>query len=309
MIDIIVYLGIYIRRDKVEEIDMQSLVKYCPTLYLRKGCAQFFAPPHAWWDCKVASADHGLHSLVCYPTNISIIFKTMPEVVGFDKIGFASLASLLSISRGPQDVEVHDQGKGDFMNSENWSSESENDSVIAQELSASLSKDNLIKIFLDHIAETFSQEKSTPLQKRRHERRRAKARSNGAIHVTASGLVMHGGETTVYVAKNGIGDDAVKDTERMRNDEELARTLTVWIRIIASTMKSPAIDRDYMWTRLVAYYKQRLHIYASAIVESPSENDLATAFVEGSDGRPLARELYSLSVQYKTAMSSEALKK
>jgi hypothetical protein len=83
--------------------------------------------------------------------------------------------------------------------------------------------------------------------------------------VTASGLVIDNGEPTIYVAKNGIGNDAVEDMERMKKDEELAQSLTIWIRIIASTMKRPTINKDHMWMKLVDYYKQRLNIYASQI--------------------------------------------
>ncbi|KAJ5981709.1 hypothetical protein N7522_013337 [Penicillium canescens] len=192
----------------------------------------------------------------------------MSNIFGFDNITFLSLASLLS-------------------------------------LSGSTSKDQLLAKFLDHIAETFSQEKTIP----RHERRRAKAKKNGAIHVTASGLVIDHGDPIIYVAKNGIGSDAEEDMKRMKIDGELADSLTKWIRIIASTMKRPAIDKDHMWMKLIGYYKQRLRIYVSQI-KSSSENDLAAAFIAKSDGILLAKEMYQLSAQYKTdSMPSEVLER
>ncbi|KAK9847128.1 hypothetical protein MYU51_020453 [Penicillium brevicompactum] len=161
------------------------------------------------------------------------------------------------------------------------------------QLSGSTSKDQVLAKFLDHIAETFSQEKSIP----RHERRRSKATINGAVQVTASGLVFEHGDPIVYVAKNGIGSDSIEDSKRLKIDQELANSLTKWMRIIASTMKRPAIDKDQMWTKLISYYKQRLHIYISHIRAS-SRNDLAAAFNTRSDGMVLAKELHDLSARY-----------
>jgi hypothetical protein len=60
------------------------------------------------------------------------------------------------------------------------------------------------------------------------------------------------GDPIVYVAKNGIGSDSIEDSKRMKIDEELANSLTKWMRIIASTMKRPAIDKDQMWTKLIS---------------------------------------------------------
>jgi hypothetical protein len=226
----------------------------------------------------------------------------MSDIFGFDNMTFLSLASLISVSQGPQEIAEHITTKIVPGNDE-WGLETENDSTIMHQLSGSTSKDQVLAKFLDHIAETFSQEKSIP----RHERRRAKSKINGAIHVTASGLVLDHGNPVVYVAKNGIGSDAEEDRKRMKIDEELANSLTKWIRIIASTMKRPAIDKDHMWMKLISYYKQRLHLYVSQIKGS-SKDDISAAFNTKSDGIVLAKELHELSAQYKTdSMPSEIL--
>lgn len=116
----------------------------------------------------------------------------MSDIFEFDNITFLSLASLLSVSQGPQEIAEHTTTKKVPGNDE-WGFENENDSTIMHQLSGSTSKDQVLAKFLDHIAETFSQEKSIP----RHERRRAKAKINGAIHVTTSGLVFDHGNPII----------------------------------------------------------------------------------------------------------------
>jgi hypothetical protein len=228
----------------------------------------------------------------------------MSDIFGFDNTTFLSLASLLSVCQGSQEIAEYTT-INEVPDHDEWESETENDSTIMHQLSGSTSKDQVLAKFLDHIAETFSQAKSIP----RHERRRSKATINGAIHVTASGLVFDHGDPIVYVAKNGIGSDSIEDSKRMKIDEELANSLTKWMRIIASTMKRPAIDKDQMWTKLISYYKQRLHIYISHIKGS-SKDDLAAAFNMRSDGIVLAKELHELSAQYKAdSIPLEVLKR
>lgn len=163
----------------------------------------------------------------------------MSDIHCFDNTTFLSLATLFSVSQGPQEIAEYTTIKK-VPDHDEWEFETENDSTIEHQLSGSTSKDQVLARFLDHIAEIFSQEKSIP----RHERRRSKATINGAIHVTALGLVLDYSDPIVYVAKNGIGSDSEENSKRMKIDEELANSLTKWMRIIVSTIKRPAIDKD-----------------------------------------------------------------
>jgi hypothetical protein len=227
----------------------------------------------------------------------------MNGILHFDENAFFSLASLLCVhqrqQQTPRQVTANDEGSSD---DEGWDPDIESASIRDELLDCTTNDKRLIK-FLDHIAETFSREKSGPrTHATRHERRRKTndTKGKGATHVTASGLVLHDGQPTIYLAKNGV--------ENVAEDEALARSLTNWIQAIAFTTERPIIDKDYMWTRLLTFYQQRLDLYASQI-ESSSEEDLTTAFLEGSDGITSARELYSLSRQYKMSKSSDTIRR
>lgn len=88
----------------------------------------------------------------------------------------------------------------------------------------------------------------------------------------------------------------------------MANLLTAWIRAIAATGKRPAIEKDTVWTRLLSYYRQRLDVYATQI-ESFSVADLTVALAEGSNGAARAKELHSLSAEYKTGKSPYLLRR
>ncbi|GFF58698.1 hypothetical protein CNMCM8927_003895 [Aspergillus lentulus] len=63
-----------------------------------------------------------------------------------------------------------------------------------------------------------------------------------------------------------------------------------------------------MWIRLLKFYQQRLDLYASQI-ESSSEEDITNAFLKGSEEITSARELYSLSTQYRMTKSSSSIQR
>ncbi|KAF4236359.1 hypothetical protein CNMCM6457_002341 [Aspergillus fumigatiaffinis] len=216
----------------------------------------------------------------------------MSAILGFDHLNFVSLSFLLQIYEAQQDPETcsgEDDGPDD-----------EGDSTTLYEPSTSYPKERQLAKFLDSIAETFSREKSIPpAGGQRHIRRRGNTKGKGAGQVSASGLVMANQQPTVYIAKNKGTDD---------EDKKLAGTLTIWIRAIASTGRRPAIDKDIVWTRLLSYNKQRLNVYAAQI-ESFSLADITGAFAEGSDGDARARELHSLSVEYKKEKSTDVLRR
>lgn len=223
----------------------------------------------------------------------------MSDIVGFDDLAFFSISSLLCISQQEPESHVTPSDEESF-SSEDDELNDENDSITPHELSISCPKERQLAKFLDSIAETFSREKSIPLaHAQRHIRRRSNAKGKGAGQVCASGLVMGNQHPTVYIAKNEGTDD---------KDKKLAEHLTIWIQAIASTGRRPAIDKDLVWTMLLNYYEHRLDMYASQI-ESFSEADITAAFTEGSNGVARAKELHSLSVEYKTDKSSEVLRR
>jgi hypothetical protein len=63
-----------------------------------------------------------------------------------------------------------------------------------------------------------------------------------------------------------------------------------------------------MWTQLLSFYQQRLDLYASQLGYS-SEEDLINASLEGSDEIDSARELYSLSTQYRMSKTSDTMRR
>ncbi|GFF37800.1 putative sterigmatocystin biosynthesis protein stcT [Aspergillus udagawae] len=216
----------------------------------------------------------------------------MNAVVGFDHLDFLSLSFLLRIYEPQQDpasVSDEDEEPTD-----------ENDSITLRELSTAYSKERQLSKFLDSVAETFSREKSIPpAGGQQHIRRRGNTTGKGAGQVSASGLVLANQQPTVYIAKNeGTNDE----------DKKLANTLTVWIRAIATTGKRPAIEKDKVWTGLLSYYKQRLDVYAAQI-ESFAVAEITGAFAEGSNAVGRARELHSLSVEYRIDKSTEVLQR
>ncbi|KAM7211779.1 hypothetical protein V8F06_012846 [Rhypophila decipiens] len=225
----------------------------------------------------------------------------------FDDIQFLSLSSLLAINQGQQEPACKENDGGDTesnisTNSEDRDGNSENDSSIPHQLPTLTRKEwQQLKKVLDYIAETFSREKSVPFRAKRHVRRRGQIQGKGASHVTAAGLTMTERKPTIFIAKNG-GPDA--------KDEDLARSLTIWIRAIAATGTRRDIEKDIMWTKLLDYSKQRLDLYATHIKDQGLElSDLAAAFAEGSDGPDLVRDLHRLSTQYEPAASPDLIQR
>ncbi|ODM20588.1 hypothetical protein SI65_03641 [Aspergillus cristatus] len=225
----------------------------------------------------------------------------MNDTVMFNDLGFLSLSSLLSIYERQQEPE----SKATPIDEEGISSgdeelNDENDSIAPNELSIFSPKERQLTKFLDSISETFSRTKSIPLaQTPRYIKRRGNRKEQGASQASASGLIMLQQKPTVYIAKNEGTDD---------EDEKLAKLLTTWIRAIAATGKRPAIEKDAVWTRLLRYCRQRLDVYVTQI-ESFSVADLTAAPAEGSNGAARARELHSLSAEYKTGKSSSPLRR
>lgn len=256
--------------------------------------------------CETMLADYELERLVLTSGN-------MADVLEFDEIAFFSLASLVCVHQPQQETSSHDTASDEnTTDSEDWPLNTGNDSTMPDDLLDLSPKDKRLVKFLDHVAETFSREKSEPPKHaKRHERRRNernKTKGKGARHVTASGLVINDGVPTIYVAKNGAEKDADEKRKIMMTDDAFARSLTIWIREIAITTERPIIENDRMWTELLKYYEQRLDIYASQI-ESSSDEDLTAAFLRGSDGRSSARELHGLSMQYKTSKSFKVIQR
>lgn len=172
----------------------------------------------------------------------------MTSILKFDENAFFSLASLLRVHQRQQaTLRQVTASVEDSSDEEDWDPDTESASLRDELLDCKPKEKRLAK-FLDHIAETFSREKSgTRNHATRHERRRNinGTKGNGARHVTASGLVLLDGQPTVYLAKNGV--------ENVGEDEALARSLTIWIQAIAVSKKRPVIDKDRMWTQLLKF--------------------------------------------------------
>jgi hypothetical protein len=148
----------------------------------------------------------------------------MTSLLEFDENALFSLDSLLRVHQKQQAaLRQVTASVEDSSDEEDWDPDTESASARDEPLDSNPNEKELAKL-LDHIAETFSREKSgIRNHATRHERRRNKngTKGNGARHVTASGLVLLNGQLTVHLAKNGV--------ENLEEDEALARSLTIWI--------------------------------------------------------------------------------